>query len=192
MSQAHHGPLTRTGTERATPASPQVTFETFAHNHYRELVRYAMYCGLSEHDAQDVVSDVMKMLILRWTSIDDPPAYVRVAVLNGVRKHYRRRREEPRDPGTLPDSPAECTELIDWEDHEWLKQLAMHLPPSQRDVFLLVYVHGMTGPEVADRLGRTPAAVRQALTAARRRLRPLIDDSSTAPTEADFPRKGTR
>jgi DNA-directed RNA polymerase specialized sigma24 family protein len=60
-----------------------------------------------------------------------------------------------------------------WEDQEWVVQVLSSLPAGQRAVMALV-VDGFTPAEIAVRLGRSPAAVRQCLMAARRRLRETV------------------
>lgn len=52
------------------------------------------------------------------------------------------------------------------------------LPPRQREVFDLVELQGLSGPEVAERLGVAPATVRVLLLKARRGIRRRILEQS--------------
>jgi DNA-directed RNA polymerase specialized sigma24 family protein len=56
-----------------------------------------------------------------------------------------------------------------WEQREWVTLLLKSLPPAQREV-LACMTDMLTPHEIAQRLGKTEAAVRQNLCAARKRL----------------------
>ena len=82
----------------------------------------------------------------------------------------RRRRTEiekslPPPPGSYVDDGPNV-----WEEWQWVKQMLSTLPPAQREVVELILAE-MDASEIADLLGKTPAAIRQNLAHARKRLR---------------------
>jgi RNA polymerase sigma-70 factor, ECF subfamily len=132
----------------------------------------------SAADAEDVVQDSW----LRWSQVDrdevhDPRAYlVRVVTrqaLNRLRT-LRRRREEyvgpwlPEPVATTPDV-AEDVELADSVSFAMLVVLET-LSPLERAVFVLREVFGFEYAEIAAATERTPDAVRQLASRARRHV----------------------
>ena len=120
-------------------------------------------------DAEDVVQETW----LRWSAADasaveNPKAYlVRIATnqaLNRLRSAKARRETyvgpwlpEPIVDGGDPQEHAERGEAVSLAMLVVLETLS----PSERAVFVLREVFGMSHEEVAEALGRTPAGVRQ-------------------------------
>jgi RNA polymerase sigma-70 factor (ECF subfamily) len=142
----------------------------------------------SAADAEDVVQETW----LRWADVDqarvsDPRAYLVRAVtrqaLNRLRSAQRRREEYVGEwlPEPLLTSPdvAEDVELAESVSIAMLTVLET-LGPAERAVFVLHEVFDVPFPEIADALGKTPAAVRQIAHRARdhvaaRRPRTRVD-----------------
>jgi RNA polymerase sigma-70 factor (TIGR02957 family) len=120
-------------------------------------------------DAEDVVQETW----LRWSNVDraevrDPRAYmVRIVTrqaLNRLRTKARRREEYvgewlPEPLMTSPDVAADV-ELAESVSIAMLTVLET-LNPAERAVFVLREVFEMSYDEVAEAVGKTPAAVRQ-------------------------------
>jgi RNA polymerase sigma-70 factor (ECF subfamily) len=142
----------------------------------------------SAADAEDVVQETW----LRWADVDqgevrDPRAYLVRAVtrqaLNRLRSARRRREEYVGEwlPEPLLTSPdvAEDVELAESVSIAMLTVLET-LGPAERAVFVLHEVFDVPFPEIAQALGKTPAAVRQIAHRARdhvaaRRPRTSVD-----------------
>ena len=160
---------------------------------HRSLLVGAAYRLLgSRSDAEDVVQDAW----LRWrrvdvADVDDPRAYLLTVTtrlaLNRLRR-LRTRREAyvgPWLPEPVATDPrgdgAAAAEIADEVSMAMLIVLEA-LSPLERAAFVLTEVFGMSAPEVADSLGRTPAAVRQLTHRARnhveaRRPRATVDSA---------------
>jgi len=145
-----------------------VTDEPFvAHRSLLFTVAYEMLGSAA--DAEDVVQETW----LRWADVDqvgvrDPRAYlVRIVTrqaLNRLRAVSRRREDYvgewlPEPLATSPDA-AEDVELAESVSIAMLTVLET-LGPAERAVFVLHEVFQTPYPEIAEVVGKTPAAVRQ-------------------------------
>ena len=164
-----------------------MTDDPFAH-HRRLLFTVAYEMLGSAADAEDVVQETW----LRWADVDraevrDPRAYlVRIVTrqaLNRLRTLARRREEYVGEwlPEPLPTSPdvAEDVELAESVSIAMLTVLET-LGPDERAVFVLREVFDAPYDEIAEAVGKSPAAVRQIAHRARdhvaaRRSRMQVD-----------------
>lgn len=119
------------------------------------------------------MSDAMVEVIQRWDRIAYPYAYARRAAISNLIKNRERGLSRIRDRlierGAVPDTQEQDPGLTAWEDREWVRQLVSSLPAAQRKV-LVCMIDEFTRQEIAQLLGKTEAAVRQNLCAARARL----------------------
>jgi RNA polymerase sigma-70 factor (ECF subfamily) len=123
----------------------------------------------SAADAEDVVQETW----LRWDTVDqetiaDPRAYLVRAVtrqaLNRLRATKRQREEYVGEwlPEPLLTSP-DVAEDVEFAENVSIAMLTVleTLGPAERAVFVLHDVFDTPFPEIAEALGKTPAAVRQ-------------------------------
>ena len=156
-------------------------------------VAYEMLGSVS--DAEDVVQETW----LRWANVDhaevrDPRAYlVRIVTreaLNRLRTMARRREEYvgewlPEPVSTGPDVAADV-ELADSVSIAMLTVLET-LAPAERAVFVLRDVFEISYDEIAEAVGKSPAAVRQIAHRAREHVaarRPRMSVSTAEQQEA--------
>jgi RNA polymerase sigma-70 factor (TIGR02957 family) len=168
--------------------------EAFAR--HRSLLFTVAYEMLgSAADAEDVVQETW----LRWADVDiadvrDPRAYLVRTVtrqaLNRLRTLSRRREDYVGDwlPEPLITSPdvAEDVELAESVSIAMLTVLES-LAPAERAVFVLREVFETPYEEIAEAVGKTPAAVRQIAHRARDHVaarRPRMEVSTTEHQEA--------
>ncbi|WP_353511091.1 RNA polymerase sigma factor SigJ [Intrasporangium sp.] len=151
-----------------------------AFEQHRTLLEGAAYRILGTRtDAEDVVQEAW----IRWSAVDpdvvdDVRAYLltitsRLA-LNKLRELKARRETYigpwlPEPVATETDDPARAAELADEVSMAMLIVLES-LSPLERAAFVMTDVFAMTSPEVAEALGRSPAAVRQLVSRARAHL----------------------
>ena len=138
------------------------------------LTRVAYRMLGSVADAEDAVQDAF----LRWLAADrstvaEPEAYLRRVVTRiclDQLKSARRRRETYVGPW-LPEPVVEATE-DEVDDVTLPLMMALErLSPLERAAFLLHDVFGVAFDEVAETIGRDPAACRQLATRARAHVR---------------------
>lgn len=131
------------------------------------LLRLAYLLSGSREVAEDAVHAVFADVQTRWDAIDDPPAYLRRAVVNRVKDGQRRgfrRRSAPADPAAVTGIPE--------VDETW--QVVLTLPPHQREVVVLRFYEDLPLVEIAARLGRNQSTVRTDLRRALIRLKKTL------------------
>lgn len=159
--------------KRQEPASHEQDFEEFYRSSYRPLLRDVIVAGGDPHEAEDALSTAMVEVIQRWDKIANPHAYARRAAISNLIKNKHKRLSKIRDrlieQRAIPDVQEQDLALTAWEDQEWVTQLLKSLPSAQREV-LACMIDEFTRQEIAQLLGKTEAAVRQNLCAARAKL----------------------
>ena len=141
--------------------------------HADALLRFAATL-VSPDDAEDVMSSaVLKALSApAWPTVRNRRSYLYQCVANEARQLHRgqsrRRLRETRwqagEPTVTEIRPAEIDDVI------------AELTPRQRAVVHLVYWEGLSGPEVANRLGMSEGSVRKHLHRAKQTARRRLDD----------------
>lgn len=110
------------------------------------LVRLACLVTGSRAVAEEVVQDVFATVVRKRIAPDNPPAYLRVMVLNGARSHLRRRRLERRLPRPDPLTAVDADVLETWS-------AVSHLPYKLRVVLVLRYAMDLPEADIAALLG---------------------------------------
>jgi RNA polymerase sigma factor (sigma-70 family) len=155
----------------ATP--PSAAFEEFFRTSYQPLLRDVIFAGGSPHEAEDALSTAMMEVLQRWDTIKNPRAYARRAAISNLIKSKQRGLQRTQERliqrGDVPVDHDLDPGLMVWEQQEWVTMLLKSLPPAQREVLACI-VDTFTQPEIARLLGKTEAAVRQNLCAARKKL----------------------
>jgi RNA polymerase sigma factor (sigma-70 family) len=180
-----------TGGTAGIPGSAQMpaarahvgTFEDLYRDAYQPLLRDATFVGGNPYEAEDAVSAALEEVLRRWDRIENPRAYARRATISNLIKNRQRGQqrlqarmiqrgdyqpERDLDPG-----------LTVWEQQEWVMQLLKSLPEAQREV-LACMIDMLTPKEIAQLLGKTEAAVRQNLCAARKSLTSYLAEAPAA------------
>jgi RNA polymerase sigma factor (sigma-70 family) len=147
----------------------RVSFDNLYQAHWVGLVRlgYAL-CG-SLPLAEDIVHDAFVRLVPSLERVEDPLAYLRKAVLNGVRDNYRHLRVERRHPPrpSLPPAPTEV-------DETWVALQA--LPARYRDVLVLRYYSDLRVEDVAAALGCPVGTAKSLIHRGLEKLKELLGD----------------
>jgi RNA polymerase sigma-70 factor (ECF subfamily) len=146
-----------------------------------KLIRVAYRMLGSVADAEDVVQDAF----LRWLDVDhgavrEPEAYLRRVVTRLCLDHLKSARHR-RETYIGPWLPEPVVEAVQDEIDDVTLPLMMaleRLTPLERAAFLLHDVFGVSFEEIAETIGREPAACRQLASRARthvRAARPRFD-----------------
>ncbi|WP_432542127.1 SigE family RNA polymerase sigma factor [Kineococcus sp. SYSU DK002] len=129
-----------------------------------QLVRLARVLLRDEHQAEDVVQDVLATCVRKWSRIqalEDPSAYLNRMVVNAVSTSRRRpwRREHAADPAELPEEVVSDTTGLHAERQRCLA-LLRRLPDKQRIALVLRLYEGLPDAEIADLMDCSTATVR--------------------------------
>lgn len=169
------------------PAVPADAFEELFRSAYQPLLRDAIFAGGNPQEAEDAVSAALAEVFQRWDSIDNPRAYARRATISILIKNKQRGQQRLRERliqrGEVPAEQDLDPGLAVWEQQEWVIQLLESLTPAQREVLACV-IDMFTRQEIAQLLGKTEAAVRQNLHAARKSLSSYLAGGGGCPATA--------
>jgi len=137
---------------------------------YDGLRRFAAVAAPWDLDPDDVLHSVLVRVLLRkrLVSLDDPPAYLRRAILNHINSELRSRGAQR--------SALERIGTSERDDDHYPSDLAdlSQLPPVDRTILYLHDVEGLGFEEVAGLVGMNAGRVRMRASRARSRLRDLL------------------
>jgi RNA polymerase sigma-70 factor (ECF subfamily) len=150
------GAVDLAATIRAIAAGDQDAFARL----YRDYVRmvHAILLGrVPRCDVDDLVQDVFVAAYTRIRELRDPGAFggwIATIARNRATDYLRHARDSEALPDELPGGqPIEAETLA-------VLDVVRKLPEAYRDTLLMRLVEGMSGAEIADRSGLTPASVR--------------------------------
>jgi RNA polymerase sigma-70 factor, ECF subfamily len=123
-----------------------------------------------DETAHEIASEAFTRLMGRWSTPDNPLAYLYKIATNLVRDHWRRTRRERQvmlavasdQLGSPSDNPGAEIDL---------RQMLEPLPEHQRTAVVLHYLAGFSLHDVAAILGRPVGTVKSDLSRAREQLR---------------------
>ena len=153
-------------------AEQGAAFAAYYKSVFAPMVQFAVYAGAPIDLAETVVQEVGLDLLRKWDRVEKPDQWMRKAIVHRLIKIKKREREwldRTVRGGHLTSVAGDDRDLTVWEDQQWVDQLLSTLSVAQRDVMSLI-VEGFEAAEVAELLGKTPAAVRKHLQLARDRL----------------------
>jgi RNA polymerase sigma-70 factor, ECF subfamily len=132
------------------------------HARFAPMVHGVVLARVPADAADDVVQDVFIHAMSRLDQLREPAAFgawlAAIARRFTVRYHRRRRSAVPLEDRSA-GAPREAPEERRQEAGRILEHLR-RLPEAYAEVLVLRLVEGLTGPQIANALGLTPAAVR--------------------------------
>ena len=133
---------------------------------YRNLLRVAFVLTGSAPAAEDVVHDVFAKVGPKIDTLEEPAAYLRVAVVNRCRSLLRRDVAAPK-----PDDPADAVMDVGLVE---LRDALIALPIRQRSAIVLRYLCDLPEDEIASNLNCRPSTVRSLVRRGLAELREVI------------------
>jgi RNA polymerase sigma-70 factor (sigma-E family) len=151
--------------------------------HMTSAVRFAYLISGDEHLAQDLAHDGFLQASSKLGALRSPenfPAYLRSAIFNGYRSHFRKqRRERAYITRNRPGIPHPV-EGPDFDTRDEIKRALTGLPSRRRAAVILRYYEDMTEQQTAEVLGCSVGAVKalvaRGLTQLRAALEGVVDD----------------
>jgi len=143
-------------TIRAAAAGDRDAFAQL-YTDYVRMVHAILIGRVPRCDVDDLVQDVFLTAFTRLNDLRDPAAFggwLAAIARNRATDHLRRSRDETALPSEQPGGdPVESETLA-------VLDAVRKLPEAYRETLLMRLVEGMSGAEIADRAGLTPASVR--------------------------------
>lgn len=158
-------------------------FATVYAAHNRELVRFAYLLTGDPELAEDLVADVFAKVLRCWgsTSIDNPQAYLRRAVVNRFNSKLRRRYVSRRYRATADGSDRGVVRSDEHlAERDAMFQALDRLPDGQRTVVVLRFYEDLSVAETAEVLGVTQGTVKSQNARALERLGDLLSEEGGA------------
>lgn len=143
---------------------------------FRSLVRTALsLSGITPEEAEDAAETALREAYERWPTLTNPRAWVFKATISNVKKIKRQQTRQARAVRKVqPDYQAEAHEdpgLAQVEYRQWVMSILDSLPPAQRAAVALCLIDEFSPAEAGEILGKSGAALRQALHAGREVLK---------------------
>jgi len=157
-----HGPASPStrgsdaATIRAVAAGDQEAFSRL-YARYRRMVHAILLGRVPRRDVDDLVQDVFLSAYTRIGELREASAFggwLATIARNRATDYLRQMRDQVELPEELPGGdPIEAETLA-------VLDLVRKLPDAYRETLLMRLVEGMSGNEIAERTGLTPASVR--------------------------------
>jgi RNA polymerase sigma factor (sigma-70 family) len=144
-------------------SSVPLPLETVYRSSRPALTRLAYLLVGDRDEAEDIVQTVFATAASRWETINDPPAYLRRAVINRVHDVHRRSFRE------AATSPTETS--IDEPELDDVWRFVQRLPTVQRAVVVLRFYEDLGLADIATLLDRPPSTIRSDLRRALSKLK---------------------
>ena len=161
-----------------TSASAVAFGEVFAAHQARAL-RFAYLLTGDTGLAEDVVADAFAGMYGKWKRgpIDAPDAYLRQAILNQIRRRFRRGAVRRKHEPELRAQSELVTLGVDERvaDRERLRVALAQLPASQRAIVILRVLEDLSVRDTAHELGVSEGTVKAQLSRALERLKASLD-----------------
>ena len=135
------------------------------YDRYARMVHGILLCRVPPRDVDDLVQEVFLLVLRQLHSLRDISrfgAWLSAVTRNRANDYYRK--ASPVDRATHPGAEEQAESRTN--DHTLAQQAAMTLavlrtlPDTYRESLTLRLVEGMTGPEIAARMGLTHGSVR--------------------------------
>ena len=141
---------------------------------YARVIHGVLLTRAPRADIEDLVQDVFLSAWNRLDALRDPAAFggwLAMIARNRATDFHRRTVDSVELPENLiaADTSTSRTEALG------ILQVIHSLPEAYRETLVLRLVEGMTGPEIADRTGLTPASIRVNLHRGMKLLREKLE-----------------
>jgi RNA polymerase sigma-70 factor, ECF subfamily len=140
---------------------------------YARMVHGLLLASVPRTDVDDLVQDVFLIAMRRLGSLREAaafPGWLAAITRHRVADHYR---GQPLDQVPLADEVV--AQVSDDTEARAILDVIRSLPEAYREPLVLRLVEGMSGQEIADRTGLTPASVRVNLHRGMKLLRARLE-----------------
>jgi DNA-directed RNA polymerase specialized sigma24 family protein len=125
----------------------------------------------ADGDAEEAVQEAFLGVAARWNQLENPGGYLRVSVVNGIRKRMRSQKRHASAVLTM-NGDAACGPVA---GDDYLLDVLDALPDRQRVAVVLTYYSALNSNEVGKLMDCRPATVRSLVRHALEHLRKEMD-----------------
>jgi len=152
----------------------EAAFTAFVRLRGDALARTAYFLAGDRHLAEDLVQTALAETYVRWTSIDDPAAYARRALVSANAAWWRRRSASEVPVRTTPDVPGpDDTAAV--AEREPIVAALRELPARQRTALVLRFYDDLSEADTAAAMNCSVGTVKRHTARGLARLRRLVD-----------------
>lgn len=145
---------------------------------YSKAVHGCILAKVPVSDAEDLVQDVFMLALSKLASLEDHGRFGGwLLTIARNRRHDYWRRHQPSEE--ISDDHKQVEQPPSLAAARALQAIRA-LPDSYQESLIMRLVEGMTGPEIADRLGLSHGSVRVNLSRGMKLLREALDDKESA------------
>lgn len=142
-------------------------FAEFYREQHEPMLRLAYLLTQSHAVAEDLVQDSFIRVEPRWSSLDQPVAYLRRTVTNACYSYHRRRKREQAVPY---EAPADRE-----PEHDEMWDALAKLAPRRRAALVLRYYLDLSEADIASALGCRKGTVKSLTHRALADLRSVLE-----------------
>jgi RNA polymerase sigma-70 factor (sigma-E family) len=157
-------------------------FDEFVAANADGLLRTAYLIIWDEKGAEDLVQETFLQIARRWRRVarmDQPLAYARRVLVNlAVGEKSQRSRQRAELSAIQPNLGVELGTLEIYAEREELLDALRQLPPRQRAVLVLRYLHDLSEAQIAETLGCSTGTVKSTAARGLARLRELLEQNT--------------
>jgi RNA polymerase sigma factor (sigma-70 family) len=148
-----------------------LTFEQFYAATYPKMLRLAAALLPSKSIAEDVAHDAYAKVFRKYSSVDDPSAYVRRSIVNESTGFFRKRAV-----ATAKEPLIRAATETQFVDHDLMLSVLDTLSARQRAAIVLRYYEQCTEAEIASILRCRPGTVKSLLSRGIAALREVVSN----------------
>ncbi len=135
------------------------------YDRYARMVHGVLLCRVPPREVDDLVQEVFLLALRKLDSLRDISrfgAWLGTITRNRANDHYRRanRVEQSMEPADEEQAQSRSNDHVAEQEAAMTLAVLSTLPETYREPLTLRLVEGMTGPEIAARMGLTHGSVR--------------------------------
>jgi RNA polymerase sigma-70 factor (ECF subfamily) len=158
------------------------------YDRYARMVHGILLCRVPPREVDDLVQEVFLLALRKLDSLRDISrfgAWLSTITRNRANDHYRRanRAELPMEPEEEEKAQSRSNDHVAEQEAAMTLAVLRTLPETYREPLMLRLVEGMTGPEIAARMGLTHGSVRVNLHRGMQMLREKLAEKAAPWTE---------
>jgi RNA polymerase sigma-70 factor (ECF subfamily) len=156
------------------------------YDRYARMVHGILLCRVPPRDVDDLVQEVFLLVLRQLPSLRDISrfaAWLSTITRNRANDYYRKasRVDRATDPASEEQAETRTNDHTAEQDAAMTLAVLRTLPETYRESLTLRLVEGMTGPEIAERLGLTHGSVRVNLHRGMHMLREKLRENAQNP-----------